>query len=580
MRFALIGLIVLAAASFSIRAQALTEPNGTAIPAAMGCSGSKPTGLLPVFACACSQPGVCNIGAPCSSSTSCPNGQNGTCESTMWHSFNDNTCIPSNHSGIDPWLDASLAQQTFHPTCALTFTVVSRGTALFQDVFGWYNAVGKQPDPSDLHVMLGCTAVAGTQAVLDLTKEPAWKGGDIGFFLMTPESPSKAGTCANGNCCPTVADVQAGGGRIYYTESAYDPDTDNGKPFIHVLAYDSLIFPKRFYFACEDTFGGSSDDFTDLVTSVDGVECSGAGQQCNTGKPGVCAFGVTDCAGGVLGCQQVFQPSPDKCNGVDDNCDGMVDNGATCPEAGYVCDDGKCVPHCGSVEFPCQSGGTCDSTSGLCVDPKCIGVTCPADQICTAGTCGTPCGGVVCPHGQSCVGNACVDLCAGVSCTSGQVCVDGVCVPGCGSCGGVMCSAGLSCDMASGACADTSCGTCPSGTYCSSGHCVDDCTGAKCPAGQTCQAGKCVGPGSVPVDGGLTPVGGPDAGAAGGDGGANGDTGFVGNARSSGCSCRGAGGSLPGEGRERGEGIPLLVLAALSLALARRVCARDAARRH
>jgi hypothetical protein len=573
MRFALIGLVVLAAGSFSIRAQALTQPTGTTIPSGMSCSSGKPTGLLPIFACECTQAGVCNVGTPCPSANSCPNGQNGTCESTIWHAFNDNTCIPTNHSGLDPVADATIAQQTFHPTCALTFTVVSRGNALFQNVFGWYNAVGKQPAPTDLHVMLDCGSATGTQVVLDLTKEPAWKGGDVGFFLMTPEAPGKAGSCANGNCCPTVAGVQAGGGRIYYTESAYDPDSDNGTPFIHVLAYDSQIFPKKFYFACEDTYGGGDNDFADLVTSVEGVECSGAGQQCNTGKPGVCAFGVTDCVGGMLGCQQVEQPSPEKCNGVDDDCDGMVDNGATCPQPGYVCDDGKCVPHCGSVEFPCQGGGTCDSKSGLCVDAKCIGVSCPEGQVCTAGNCGTPCGTVVCPHGQSCVGNACVDLCGGVSCASGLVCVDGVCVPGCGSCGGVMCAAPLSCDIASGACADASCGTCPSGTYCSAGHCVDDCTGAKCPAGQTCQAGKCVGGGSASVDGGLTPVGGPDAGAGGDDGGANGATGFVGNVRGSGCSCRGAGGG-------GGEGIPLLVLAALSLALLRRVCARDAAGRH
>jgi hypothetical protein len=24
----------------------------------------------------------------------------------------------------------------------------------------------------------------------------AWKGGDIGFFLMTPEAPGKPGVCA------------------------------------------------------------------------------------------------------------------------------------------------------------------------------------------------------------------------------------------------------------------------------------------------------------------------------------------------------------------------------------------------
>ena len=30
--------------------------------------------------------------------------------------------------------------ETFHPTCALTYEVLSRGTASFQNAFGWYNA--------------------------------------------------------------------------------------------------------------------------------------------------------------------------------------------------------------------------------------------------------------------------------------------------------------------------------------------------------------------------------------------------------------------------------------------------------
>ena len=36
-------------------------------------------------------------------------GKHGTCESTLWHTFNDNTCLPSNHSGIDPQKDAFAA---------------------------------------------------------------------------------------------------------------------------------------------------------------------------------------------------------------------------------------------------------------------------------------------------------------------------------------------------------------------------------------------------------------------------------------------------------------------------------------
>src|SRR5690242_2367951 len=80
----------------SAPAWAVTQPNGVTIPTGMGCSSGQPTGLAAVFACACTQAGVCNIGGVCASQQSCDNGQHGTCETTLWHSFNDNTCIPSN----------------------------------------------------------------------------------------------------------------------------------------------------------------------------------------------------------------------------------------------------------------------------------------------------------------------------------------------------------------------------------------------------------------------------------------------------------------------------------------------------
>jgi hypothetical protein len=545
-------------------ALALTQPNGAAIPSQMGCSGGQPTGLLPVFACACTQQGICNIGPPCPSATSCDDGQHGTCESTMWHSFNDNTCIPSNHSGLDPWTSAAITPETFHPTCALTYTVMSRGTARFENAFGWYNASSKAPDPSDLHVMLDCHSAPGASVVLDLTKEPAWKGGDVGFFLVTPEAHGAAGTCAGGNCCASVADYQAGAGYVYYSQREFNPDGQGSNPFIHLLVFSSTITTQKYYFGWEDTYQTTSSDFTDLVTSVSGVECSGAGLQCSTGKLGVCALGVTVCGGNAsqVTCQQVEQPSPEKCNGVDDDCNGQVDDGATCPKAGDVCDNGTCVPHCGSVEFPCTGGAACDDKSGLCVDPKCVGVSCPSGQICQAGQCGTPCSGVMCPHGQTCLGNACVDLCGGIMCTAGQVCSAGGCVPACGQCGGLTCAAPMSCDGKSGRCADASCPTgCKAGTHCSSGSCVDDCAGAHCPVGQTCQGGQCIPPG-VSKDGGIANPGGPDAGL--GDDGSNGSAGDTSSFQQAprGCACRATGGGA--------GGVPLGVGIALGLGLFRR----------
>ena len=41
--------------------------------------------LSATFACVCDQANVCNIGAPCPDPQSCSNGQNATCETTLWH---------------------------------------------------------------------------------------------------------------------------------------------------------------------------------------------------------------------------------------------------------------------------------------------------------------------------------------------------------------------------------------------------------------------------------------------------------------------------------------------------------------
>jgi MYXO-CTERM domain-containing protein len=537
-----LSLLSLAAAG---NASALTQPNGATIPSPMGCSGGEPTGLLPVMACACTAPGVCNIGAPCpGGSTSCDNGEHGTCETTLWHSPNDNSCIPSNQSGLNPATAAQILPETFHPTCGQTFTVLSRGTAEFQDIFGWYNATttGTAPDPTDLHVMLTCGDAAGASVTLNVQSDPSYLGGDIGFFLITPESHSSPSTCASGNCCPSVALLQSGVGYIYYSQREFDPDPG----YIHLLNLPGTIEPNRFYFAWEDTFQTTSADFTDLVATVDGVQCSGAGVACNTGADGVCAQGITECASGATTptCTGVVQPQPETCDGLDDNCDGIVDNGATCPITGDICVNGQCVAHCGSAENPCSQPLACDQATGECVDPKCIGVTCSADQVCNGGTCVTACQGVVCPQGQTCVGDACLDLCARVSCAGGEVCVEGVCLPSCISCGGLTCSAPLSCDSTSGACIDLSCPTpCAAGTVCQAGTCVDACQGVVCPAGGTCTAGECSTPGASGDDGGIglvspggTSSGGGQTGAGSDGGGGNGGSYYT-SGPASGCAC-------------------------------------------
>ncbi len=482
-------------------ALALQQPNGAQIPSMMGCDGGKPTGLAATFACVCGAPGICNIGAPCSSMTNCPDGKNGICETTLWHNFNDNTCIPSNRSGLDPWTEASTLPETFQPTCPLTFTVVSRSDARFKNAFGWYNVTGKKPAPADLHLMLDCQAAAGAQVVLDVKNDPAYLGGEVGFFLVTPESHAQKTQCAGGNCCAATARLAAGEGYVYYSQRAYNDDNNGPAAFIHLVIYDSHLTQKKFYFAWEDLFGGSNNTFTDLVTSVQGVECSGGGTVCNTGSRGVCANGVNQCESGKLSCIPIYAPRPEVCDGLDQDCDGVVDNGAVCPN-GDICHNGQCVPHCAqSSEFSCGSDMICDPTTGLCGEPGCGSVSCPADQVCRGGHCVGACDGIICPHGTECRLGSCVNPCKYVTCETGKQCAGGLCVPSCNQCGGLTCKAPETCQQSTGACGDPSCPVgCPAGTFCDHGTCKDSCAGAMCPPGQACKGGECVpgiGPGSV-----------------------------------------------------------------------------------
>jgi hypothetical protein len=544
-------------------AAALTQPNGTPIPTEPGCNGGQPTGLAAVLACVCTDPDVCNIGPPCPSENSCDDGVNSQCETTLWHSFNDNTCIPSNSSGIDVYAEAAVVPETFKPTCPQTFALESRGTAMFRDAFGWYNVTGAAPAPGDMHVMLDCTTVSGAEVVLDLQNEPDYLGGDIGFFLVTPESHGSPGSCDGGDCCATLDRYASGVGHAFFSEREFNPDYVGDDSYIHMLTYQSQVWSDKFYFAWEDMYAGNSNDFTDIVTSVSGVQCSGGGQACDTGLLGVCGRGITLCQHGQLGCQQIFDVGEEQCNGVDDDCDGDVDESATCPTPDDICYQGSCVPPCSLDEFPCHGNTMCDEDTGLCMDEGCLDTPCADGTVCRAGECVTPCEGIICPHGQQCVADRCLDLCQAVTCGGGEICVEGKCVPGCTQCGGTTCQLPLSCDTATGACVDASCiPECPPGSTCEAGQCKNACDGAVCPGNEPCVDGHCGG-----SDGGGG-AGGTDLPGTGGAGNGSGSSadGSVTDAgtSSSGCAC-GAGTS-----RKEASALALLGLPGLWRLLRRR----------
>jgi hypothetical protein len=447
---------------------------------------------------------------------------------------------------INAVTDAADMPTTFVPGCTLTFTVISRGGAAFQNAFGWYNVTGSPPADTDLHVLLPCTARPGDSATLDTRTDPAYRGGAIGFFLRTPED-AMCGCCAGGDCCASIAHT----GHTYYTERMYNPDNIGAGSYIHLLIYDSSVTPRAFYFAWEDLFGGGDNEFTDFVAEVTNISCAGGGASCNTGHPGICSAGTQQCHAGMLTCVQDVQPRASMCNGLDNNCDGMIDTGP-CP-TGTVCDRGTCVPMC--VEGGCFTGQVC-TAQGTCVEAACATVMCPSGQRCVGGACVSACDGVTCPAGQACRAGRCVDPCSGVMCDSDQVCVAGICEARCPC---RRCAASETCQM-DGTCLATACVgvTCAPGTVCSGGACVDACMGAHCPTGETCSMGNCV---AATADGGTGDAAASDAAREGGTrdgaamGDARGDSGRFGSTHS-GCGCRAAGGD---GGAKRAFGIVCLL---------------------
>ena len=428
---------------------------------------------------------------------------------------NIQVCLNAEERGptIDALTKAAVTPETYDPNCNLTFKVLARGAG-FRNTFGWYNVV---PDPnnasqtlkppdSDLHAFLLCTDAPGASKVLNLKGDPGYTGGRIGFFMASPEG-------VGGNC-PTF---NAGGGpvagtvgRIYYSERKFNPDNTGANSWIHLLTYQSVTFKDSFYFAWEDLLSGGDNDFDDLLTRVEGIQCSGGGTPCQTGQPGICDEGSEQCKGGVLQCVPIFKPAPEKCNALDDDCNGEVDEGDLCPPR-FVCDKGTCVTKCGTGEFQCPPNLVCDS-KGLCVDPLCLTMTCNPGEVCVKGVCEKACEGVVCPYAQVCRNGRCLDPCDTIVCDTGYACDRGVCT----TCSCRGCPAGQVCENEK--CIEAACQnkSCPGG-HCENGQCVDDCNGAVCPRGQICDQGECVPDPNAPEGG---------AGSGGADGGFAFDGGF------------------------------------------------------
>ncbi|MGI5863175.1 MAG: DUF4114 domain-containing protein [Myxococcales bacterium] len=437
---------------------------------------------------------------------------------------------------IDALRDAAIMPQTFVPGCDLNFEVIARNAG-YKNSFGWYNATGSKPELSDLNEFLKCDDPVGTVRTLSIRSDPRYAGGEVGFY----QAVGSCGTVSDHLYIfysePRFnPDAQIENPFIHlliYNSTAV--------PRAFYFGWEDLISGGDNDFDDLTTFvtgitcsgGGGACD-----TELEGV-CASGTLQCQSGElacvqhvqpsPETCDGLDNDCSGVVDDGAEC--PSGHVCDlgACVRRCAGELG----CPQ-GRVCSvHGVCVERaCAEVE--CPAGTRC--VGGECKGP-CDGVVCPHGQSCRAGACVDPCLGLECDQGQVCVEGLCTDRCQCTGCPSGQSCgADGRC--GIDACAGSNCPPGTWCDQ-TGACRDACEGAvCPAGQVCVAGLCED---APEQPDGGT---GSDAAGSDAGSDAGLPGLE-DDAGAVGADGGVRSDGGSQGEAAvvggSCGCPAAGAG---------------------------------------
>jgi hypothetical protein len=400
---------------------------------------------------------------------------------------------------IDAVADASAEPGAFSPLCDFTATIVL-AEASGSDGLAWYNAPADPTErPAPLYPIIPeSTRVTGQIFTgADIRNDANYAGGLIGFALTQNE-----------------------GEPIYYSEYQRNPNCTQCSMPGHwkmMLAYRSVVRKNAYYLGFEDwpganssSWGDNDGDFQDKMFLVTGITCAGGGEPCDTGMPGLCASGLTECSvNGSPSCKQQQMPKSETCDNADNDCNGVVDDGDLC-DPGKLCVRGKCVAPCNTGEFSCPPELVCGS-DGYCIDPACRDVRCDPGLACRNGSCVGECEGIVCPLGHVCQLGRCIDPCAGVTCPEMTFCQRGVCVGDC-VCNG--CPAGEEC-APDGRCVPPGCAgvPCAATEACRDGMCVPRCDGARCPGGATCQDGVCgdaptTGTGGGTGEGGTSGAGG------------------------------------------------------------------------
>ena len=270
---------------------------------------------------------------------------------------------------LDAVFDADLQPEVYLPVPAeiIHFAVQAEGAG-YRNSFGWYNVGDDVSNPANLHEIFPCRSTgmcpcdncppaSWRHAYVDISADLNYKGGYIGFWLITPELIGSTST--NNDHCSHIHSPQH---RIYYTEKMLNDDGD----YVHFIVYTSVTHTRAFYFGFEDLFRGGDNDFEDMLVFVEGLVplciprtevCDAVDNDCDTivdeglERPcsTVCGDGVIVCTDGSWGSCSAPLPEPEICDGNDNDCNGSVDENVfqscgACGSGSQVCNNGVWEP--------------------------------------------------------------------------------------------------------------------------------------------------------------------------------------------------------------------------------------------
>jgi hypothetical protein len=157
--------------------------------------------------------------------------------------------------------------------------------------------------------------------------------------------------------------------------SSNDPDTPTA-----TLNVTGAVLPTE-----TECFDSTDNDSDGLIDCAD-TDCAGAANgSCDTGIPGVCSTGQTQCVSGAAECVQTVLPSPETiaantCNdGLDNDCDGLIDAVDPGCQVAEICNDSidndsdgliDCADTDCANDPACQVAGEGDVSLKKLVGPK------------------------------------------------------------------------------------------------------------------------------------------------------------------------------------------------------------------